>query len=637
MTKSRHGPAWLIPAIGVFLALLVAAGLWKASRSGRSRSNAALTVAVPDAPTAEETALTSAAGRGAPGDPAPARALGDYHLGQGRPFTALWEYARARHARADDSRTTLSLARALHAALLHDEAVAHLRTLLHREPQNGGAAELLAEVYLQTGRPREALQAIAPPSGGRRAETRDGALQILDARALQALGDVAGARTHYIAAAEQAATRAEATHRLGLLELFFAGRRAEALSALARAASEAPEESQYAIDLARVQAASGRPEDRKAALAILRRVLETRPHGQAFLVAGQLLAAEGRLPQAAGAFARATAADPGLWQGYWELARALDRMGRRVEAHYQRALAFSVRDLRVRALEEYRRMAAADPSRPDGLLLASQSHFKMQQNARGADLARQAYERFPDSPEAREQLAALLIVVNDRQGATSLCEAWLQAEPGAAVPLRMLGRLAASDLRFTEAIRYYEQAIERDPKNADFRLALGEVLLDAPEGDRLPRATEALTSAAALAPESARARHYLGLALMRAGRVEEARRQLLRALDLDPHHGPTYSAVVQAARRLRQPGPVALFAPIARAVEDRLREELSLWRRTWDHPEDPDGYRAVASFLVHTGQIAKAEAQLEEALRRRPGWPEARADLERVRRLLAVL
>jgi Flp pilus assembly protein TadD len=261
----------------------------------------------------------------------------------------------------------------------------------------------------------------------------------------------------------------------------------------------------------------------------------------------------------------------------------------------------------------------------------------MQQNARALALARQASERFPRSPEVREQLTALLILTNDHEAAAQLCQAWLREDPGAAQPLWMLGRIAAAGLRFDEAVRYYEQALVKQPDNATFLEALGEVLLAAPGSEHLPRAVTTLGRAVALAPQDAKARHQLGLALMRAGRLEEARRQMLRSLDLDPNRGPVYSTLVQLARRLRQPGPAALFAPIVREVEGRLRDELTLWRRTWDHPEDPEGHVALARFLVQTGDPRRAESQLEEALALRPRWPQAEAELARVRRLLAVL
>jgi cytochrome c-type biogenesis protein CcmH/NrfG len=67
-----------------------------------------------------------------------------------------------------------------------------------------------------------------------------------------------------------------------------------------------------------------------------------------------------------------------------------------------------------------------------------------------------------------------------------------------------------------------------------------------------------------------------------------------------------------------------------RAVEDRTRAELRLWRSVWDHPEDPAGYYRLAEFLMRTGELTKAQSQLEEGLRLRPDWPEARRMLETV-------
>ena len=56
-------------------------------------------------------------------------------------------------------------------------------------------------------------------------------------------------------------------------------------------------------------------------------------------------------------------------------------------------------------------------------------------------------------------------------------------------------------------------------------------------------------------PAQARASHIL---FKTAGKDEAALRQLLRSLDYDPHRGETYNVVVRLARRLKQPGAVAL-------------------------------------------------------------------------------
>jgi hypothetical protein len=45
----------------------------------------------------------------------------------------------------------------------------------------------------------------------------------------------------------------------------------------------------------------------------------------------------------------------------------------------------------------------------------------------------------------------------------------------------------------------------------------------------------------------------------------------------------------------------------------------------------------MALFYIDTTQLRQAESQLEEAVRLRPGWPEAQALLAKVRRALGVL
>jgi Flp pilus assembly protein TadD len=589
--------------------------------------------ALSDAPSPEELALQRALDVASPSDPAPARRLGDFYTGAQRPFEALWAYSQAVDTQPGDLPASLGLARALEAGLLLDRAIARLKGVLAKEPGQEEAVDRLTELYLRTGEPALALAVIrragAPHGTSAQTALREG-------RVLQALGDTAGARAAYRRAVERESSDPVGWHRLGLLALA-GGHLPEARQALWRAHTLDPTEPRYTVDLGRAFVAGRSSADRQAAMRLFQVSVQSRPYAPAFYQAGLLLAAQHRLTQAAAAFGRATTADRSFAEAYRELAGVLELAGRHTEAHYQRGLYYSVKDLRPRSLQEYLAMAAADPAHPSGLLMASQSRFKMQQNAQALALARQASKRFPGAPEVREQLAALLVLTSDRAAATQLCQAWLRAEPGAAQPHWMLGQIAGASLRFDEAIGDYEQAIAKQPDNANFLESLGEVLLSSPGAEHLPRAVATLSQAVALAPQDARARHQLGLALTRAGRLEEARREMLQSLDLDPNRGPVYSTLVPLARRLRQPGPAALFGPIVRDVEDRLREELALWRRTWDRPNDPAGCVALAGFLLRTGDPRRAESQLEQALALRPHWPEAEAELARVRHSLAVI
>jgi tetratricopeptide (TPR) repeat protein len=562
-------------------------------------------------------------------DPAPARQLGDYYLGQDRPFAALWAFSQSLQAQPGDPTTTMGLARALEAGLLQQQAIERLRAVVAKEPGWTEAGTRLAELYLRTGRAKDALSGVwrLGASGLARPEGAE-----LEGRALEATGDGAGAERAYRRAASAAGSSANPWQRLGRLQLA-QGRYAEARQSLTRARELAPGDPEIATDLGRALTRAG---NAKKAMGVFRAAVAIRPYAPAYYQGGLLLARQGRREDAVASFARALAADREYADAYRALADALQASGRRAEAHYQRGLYYSVKDLRARSLREYVAMAAVDPKRPTGLLMASQSHAKMFHSATAIALARRALENHPRNREVREQLIAVAVMGNARGDAAKRCQEWLREQPDAVQPLWMLGQIAVEDLKFAEGMGYFNQALAREPENPLLLQSLGSAILAAPGSKDLPRAVTTLTRAAILMPEDGKLRYELGLALMRTGRLPEAQRQMLRSLDLDPHRGAAYSMVVQLARQLRQPGVVALFGPLVRAVEQRLREELSLWRRTWDQPKDPEGYRALARFLVHQGDLRKAESQLEEALVLRPRWSEVEAELAQVRRLLAV-
>jgi cytochrome c-type biogenesis protein CcmH/NrfG len=400
-------------------ALLVAAGaLWllvrPAPHAMRAAGEGALSL--PDAPSPQEQALLRALVTARPGDPEPGRALGDFYASGSRPFEALWAYSFALRAEPDGASVNLGLARAMETALLYDAAIARLRAVLAREPGQREAVERLAELYLRTGRPEAAL---AAARGAGFLATHDGA--VMEGRAREALGDAGGAEQAYRRALEQDAGDAATRHRLGLLALS-RGRRSDALQALQQAHSLDPSDPRYATDLGRVLAASSDPRDRQAAMQLFRAAVHDRPYAPAYYQSGLLLAAAKRLPEAAEGFTRATATRREFADAHRELARVLEVLGRRAEAHYHRGLYFSIKDLRSRSLREYLAMAAADPARPDGLLMASQSHFKMVQKAQSVARARQALAEHPQDPRARELLAASLIVIHDRKGAAKVCQ-----------------------------------------------------------------------------------------------------------------------------------------------------------------------------------------------------------------------
>jgi tetratricopeptide (TPR) repeat protein len=651
----------VLPVVLLALLLVALAGARVLRRAAPVADAGAATAqtALPDAPSAQEQQLLQRLATAASGDGAPGRELGAFYLDAGRPFGALWAYAHAAHASPRDAATSLGLARAAEAALFPEIAEARFEAALAADPLQTEALTRLAELLLRTGQPERALQLLqqqtgararraksasaasteraegAPSGSGATPERERSDLPILEGRLRQAMGDLSGAEQAYRRALARDNQDGITWHRLGLL-LLAAGRRDAARQALERARALQPSEPRLLVDLGRVLAASGTAEDRKRAMELYRAAVRERPYAPAYFHSSLLLLGTGQWDAAATGLTRALAVDSNHAEAHREYARVLDAGGRRAEARYQRGLYYSVKDLRARSVREYLAQAEADPKRPDGLLMASQGYFKMTLKAEATAAARRAWARFPGNPKVREQVAALLLLSHNRRAAKALCEEWLKSEPDAPNALWLLGRIAINERRFAEGVRLHERALAKQPENVDILQSLGDGLLEAPGEGNPQRALEIFQRVAALAPANAKARYQLGIALMRSGRPEEAQRQLLRCLDLDPHTGEAYNVLVQLARRLKQPGPVAVFGPMVRDVEERLRDELMLWRRTWDHPNDPNGFLALGRFLVRRGDLRRAESQLEEALALRPGWPAAAAELGRVRGCLAA-
>jgi tetratricopeptide (TPR) repeat protein len=562
--------------------------------------------------------------------------LGEYYREQARPFAALWAYSFAREPRPDDPAVALGQAQALEAALFPEAAVARLKAVLAQQPGQPEAVASLTELYLRTGRPEAALAVVEGAASGFRASAAGG---LLEGRVREAVGDTKGAEAAYRRSVGQDGPEAEdapAWRRLGQLA-FDRGDLFNARQGFVTARVLMPTQPQYWVDYGRTFAASPKPQERRTApeyyvKAMNQQLLFAPAHYEA----GLWYMRQSRWREAAERFQSAVESEPEHAAAHEQLARALAAMGQKSRAAYHRGRAYAARGLRIAALREYQAWAALEPENPEAALQVGQSYFEINQLDRARIALEKAQKRHPGDKSLRDRLIAFSLLSGQRQQARRLCEAWLKKEPGAPGALWMLGRAAADEQQFAEAVRLFEQATAKEPKNAEFLGALGEALLKLPGTEATPRAVAALSRAVSAAPDEPRWRTTLAQALQRAGRFAEARRHALRSLDLDPHQSSMLNMVVQLARQERTPAPVSLFAPLVRSVEARLREEQSLWQATWERPNDPQAYEALAGFLIRTGDLAKAEGQLTEAVRLRPGSAPAREQLALVRRLRRV-
>jgi Flp pilus assembly protein TadD len=628
------------PAIAaglLLLAIAVGVGAWWST--GARRAAPGKELAAISSPAGEEAALLAAAAE-RPGDPQPEVRLGEHYLAAGRPFAALWHYAEALQARPEDVPATLGLARALEAALLPQVAVERLRALLARHPDEPAARSQLVELLLRIGRPEEALVQLRPLLAVTSGAEADGSLTpgmaVLEGRVRQALGDRDGARAAYRRAVEDPSARDPAPwHRLGLLELE-RGDLFNARQAFGAARVLNGREPRYTVDYGRTYTLRPKPEEAMTALKYFVQAMNlSLSFAPAHVEAGRWYLEHRRWREAVERLRFAVDAAPGDTDAHEALAQALERIGQKAEAHRHRGIAYDLQDLRRLALQEFQSWTRLAPDDPEAELELSQAYFRINQRVEARARLEKARERFGKDRTIRERLIAMSLLLGDRAPVQTLIEEWLQEQPRAPRALWLQGRAAAEEQRYADAIRLYEQALNGDPENAEYLGAMGQALLSLPEKAALPRAVAAFARAAERAPDEKRWRLALAQALQRSGRAADARRQSLRALDLDPLLSEAYFLAARLATAEGARGAGALLADLVRRVEARLREETPLFEATWKRPGDARAYRTLADFLVRHGDLKAAAGQLAQAARLDPSAA-SRDRLARVQRLLAV-
>lgn len=641
----------------------------------------------PPVPSAPDEALQEAIAR-SPGDPDAHRTLARALLEAGRPFEAVWHFRTALDLRPGDTDTPADLARALVRAGLPALAVSGLKERLARDPGSLEARWALAEAHLAAGRP-EAARAALEGAGSALDRSAPGQRLLGDARF--ALGDMAGARAAYQRAAELEPGDAAARDRLGRLALA-AGEWEPARSALLAAREQEPEAVEIGTRLGEAYWGSG---EREAAEAVWAEIAPAAPgtgaerrQGPARIALARAYRQRNRLREAAVELAAALEADPERPEAQAALAAVMEAMGRPASALYQRGLFYLQTDRPLLALECYRRMGAANPASPSAPLMASLCWMRVKRYREAAQEAERGLRAHPDDPALRQRVAQLYLLTGNARAAAAFCRQWLQEEPTAAEPHRLLGRAALQATRRDEAVAHFERAVALDPGNAEYHRELGQAVAASLTLSHTPtlslpperqskskskskskstsrRAEVALRRAVELAPGNAEAHRHLGLLLQRQGRWEEARDAQLRALDLDRDLTAAASALVGVGQRASpflaptptptraRPSPASststelappssassharLFSEVARALQARGREREALERHVGLHPEDAEAHERLARLRTEAGDLRRAAIQWEQLVALRPGDRGAPRQLAVARRLLRV-
>jgi tetratricopeptide (TPR) repeat protein len=169
---------------------------------------------------------------------------------------------------------------------------------------------------------------------------------------------------------------------------------------------------------------------------------------------------------------------------------------------------------------------------------------------------------------------------------------------------------------YHSAVSFWSDAAAQRPGNARARVALGTLLATA---NRLPEAAMELEAAVRLDPTRVEALNNLANVLAATGRFSEAIPIYGRVLELTPREtNPHYNLGNILAQLGRTGEALDQYQAAARLA-----------------PNDADVQYRVALTLAQLGRFTEAIGPCEQAVRLRPDFPEARQNLEAIRKLAA--
>jgi Tfp pilus assembly protein PilF len=193
--------------------------------------------------------------------------------------------------------------------------------------------------------------------------------------------------------------------------------------------------------------------------------------------------------------------------------------------------------------------------------------------------------------------------------------AWQGKEPSAEAEMTFNTGLAhLREGRTDMALESFKKAIARDGRNPYFYKALGiaysQLADKCPPNDshcRQPKLTEAVAAARKaldLNPYYVDARNDLGTWLLRSGRREEGRRELLAA-----YEDPTNPTPEHSARNL---GEAYL------EDKDPMKAQVWFYTAVQRNKNYADAYLSLAESLLAQNKVEEAVAQLETAVKENP-------------------
>ncbi len=159
---------------------------------------------------------------------------------------------------------------------------------------------------------------------------------------------------------------------------------------------------------------------------------------------------------------------------------------------------------------------------------------------------RDLYPEYTEAGSAYELLAAAHLAVGDKGAARAELERYARAGGRDPAWLRQLGELEREAGRTAEALAALRRWLYVDPMNEEVHRRLGDLLLEQGQAEEAMREYRAVL---ALGPTDLAAAHYaLARACRAAGRIEEAKEQVLAALEAAPGYRPAQKLLLELNR-----------------------------------------------------------------------------------------
>ena len=335
----------------------------------------------------------------------------------------------------------------------------------------------------------------------------------------------------------------------------------------------------------------------------------------------------GEYQRAVDVYREALAQDPGNARTYYDLALALDRLGKMAEEREALQKAISIDSTIARAhnqlgfinlqagqeAEAERELKAAialDPGYAEAQNNLGVLYGQQGKNREAEELLRQATENNPQYTQAFINFGLILAGESRFPEAEQPIRTALKISPDNSQALTVLAMVLTRMTRTEEGIGYFHKVIELEPKSSGAHLNLGIAYADE---FNLEGALAEFSEAVKLDPNSAPAHYNEGRVLLDLRRDQDAKPELETAVRLDPQYAEPWYLL----------GLIEKSAGHPAAAVQALRKSAEL------DPRNPDTLFVLGQELLHTGDRAGAIAQWRKVIEINPEHGEAFYNLSR--------